>query len=65
VRRRLVRKQNQRESALRVDALEGGAEAGDRRVDCAICQSTYPLVVEVAQARGAQIELEKVEGWFA
>ena len=28
---------------------------------CANCQNTYKLVAEVAQARGAQIELEKVE----
>lgn len=28
---------------------------------CANCQSTYKLVAEVAQARGEQIELAKVE----
>jgi small redox-active disulfide protein 2 len=28
---------------------------------CANCQNTYQLVAEVAQARGAAIELEKVE----
>jgi small redox-active disulfide protein 2 len=28
---------------------------------CANCQNTYKLVAEVAQAKGAAIELEKVE----
>ena len=28
---------------------------------CANCQNTYKLVAEVAQARGEQIELAKVE----
>jgi len=28
---------------------------------CANCQNTYKLVAEVAQAKGEQIELEKVE----
>jgi hypothetical protein len=32
---------------------------------CRNCQTTLSLVEEVARAQGVEIELEKVESWFA